>query len=184
MKKCESCGKEFKPWRSTSRFCSRRCLWDDNSKREPHNKGKGKGWTDKRGYRWVYVVENGKPRQKREHRYVMELHLGRKLSPEELVHHKNEDKTDNRIENLEVKDWSEHTKDHHYGGQRTDQQKKTMEVISRYREENKDLKDIRNELFEALEDLVEHFDGLPVGDGYERARKARAALAKATGQDQ
>lgn len=59
------------------------------------NKG---GWIDESGYRKIRV---GK-RQVREHVYVMEQNIGRRLEKHEVVHHVNGNKTDNRIENLRL----------------------------------------------------------------------------------
>jgi hypothetical protein len=46
------------------------------------------------------------------HRLLMERALGRQLRRDELVHHKNGDPRDNRLENLEVVTRAEHAKIH------------------------------------------------------------------------
>lgn len=52
-----------------------------------------------------------------EHRFIMEQHLGRHLFPDEVVHHLNNNPSDNRLENLKLlRDDSEHGKMHYHKG--------------------------------------------------------------------
>lgn len=53
------------------------------------------------------------------HRVVMENHLGRLLLPEEVVHHIDENKFNNSIENLRILSKVEHAKLHQIGHERT-----------------------------------------------------------------
>lgn len=45
-------------------------------------------------------------------RYLMEQHLGRKLADDEEVHHKDGDPLNNELDNLEIKNGSEHRREH------------------------------------------------------------------------
>ena len=62
------------------------------------------------GYRYISTGHSTKISLQRK---LMQEHLGRKLEKYEQVHHMNGDKLDNRIENLMLLTWSEHTKLHH-----------------------------------------------------------------------
>lgn len=65
-----------------------------------------------------YVCVKVKGKSHLLHRLIVEKHLGRKLKKTEIVHHKNENQLDNRIENLEVMTRAEHIRHHHCGKKR------------------------------------------------------------------
>lgn len=91
------------------------CVVSRKRGREHHNWKGGRSVTGD-GYVFVYVPGHPNARNGRiaEHRLVMARHLGRPLTPEETVHHKNGVRDDNRIENLEL--WNKS----HPSGQRAE----------------------------------------------------------------
>jgi len=73
-----------------------------------------------------------------EHRIIMEKAINRTLSFNECVHHKNGNKRDNRLENLEIISRSEHMKLHKISGDIV-QSPVTVEGRKRIREVNSKL---------------------------------------------
>ena len=105
---CCCCKKEFyvpayRVKLGKARYCSRSCLAKIHLAQFSEFKMKPTGLPH---HRYKVITVSGV--QIREHRYVMEQHLGRKLSRQEHVHHVNGDSLDNRIENLVVLTNSEH----------------------------------------------------------------------------
>lgn len=110
-KKCLCCGKIFRPYNQIVKTCSRECGYSIRKNGAETRRVKESWYKDKRGYikGHIWIDEHTKIFVK-QHRYFMENHLGRKLLASEDVHHINGIKDDNRIENLQVIDHSEHTK--------------------------------------------------------------------------
>jgi HNH endonuclease len=103
---CEACGATFYARRTDPiRFCSAPC----GQRRDRHPHWKGSRHVQK-GYARVLVDDGhvAAPMRDRagyvaEHRIVVAEALGRPLERYETVHHINADKTDHRLENLELR---------------------------------------------------------------------------------
>lgn len=101
---CLNCGSNFSTDSSyiaqrerSGMYCCRGCFFE-------HRKKQTKQRLEKSGYLCLS--------RERVHRIVMERLIGRKLDRTEVVHHKNGNRADNRIENLEIMSSSEHTRLH------------------------------------------------------------------------
>jgi hypothetical protein len=106
---CEHCARAFLSYRTTVRYCSRTC--SGKASRTPGDKSGRRnprfnfGFSTWQG-RAIVVLRNGG--HQLYSRALMEGHLGRHLLSSEIVHHVNEDPTDDRIENLQVVTRAEH----------------------------------------------------------------------------
>lgn len=110
-KTCKECGKEFDVWPSQLHLehCSNKCASvhkNDKIKTKDGDMRKtSNGYLQIKDSKHPYADAKGYVML---HRWVVEQSLGRFLPPEYDVHHKNEIKTDNRLENLEIMTHSEH----------------------------------------------------------------------------
>lgn len=114
--KCPQCDKEVYVCNSTlklnkhgMRFCSIKCRGDAMKDRKVSWGFKKDG---KLGKTNPYPRRQINNVRMKEHRRVMQEHLGRKLKNSEHVHHLNGDPCDNRIENLQIVSAAEHGKIH------------------------------------------------------------------------
>ncbi len=78
----------------------------------PYNSDTSKGYRTRSSDGYVLVKRIGRKGYDYEHRVIMENHLGRLLDDDEYVHHDNDIKDDNRIENLVVVSHKEHMQEH------------------------------------------------------------------------
>jgi len=100
-------------------FCSRRCMSRDRAK--THNQEQHHAWGggifDDNGYiRINKYLGNGKRKMPLQHDLVMEEHIGRKLKPDEVVHHVDRNRSNNDITSLQLMTRSEHSKLHYESG--------------------------------------------------------------------
>ena len=75
---------------------------------------KGGRTFDKHGYVRIYMPDHPDSvgNYILEHRYIMEQHIGRRLDKQKHVHHINQNRSDNRIENLILMEIGEHSREH------------------------------------------------------------------------
>ena len=112
-------------------------------------------------YKYKAIKVNG--RKIDEHRYVMECHLGRKLSRNEVVHHKDGNKRNNNIDNLELVSRRDHSKMHMTGS--VIKQSTRTKLINKSRENRhnakisiKDITEIRNTRNISISEIAKKFN--------------------------
>jgi hypothetical protein len=132
--KCDNCGEEFSKMRNgkynpNSKSYCKSCISKiglnklaslagyESKVKNIFEPKVGSVVIDKEGYPQVYIGKNYPYRKGgythiREHQYVMEIHLGRRLEKGEIVHHIDGNKRNNSLDNLYLTTVEEHNKLH------------------------------------------------------------------------
>jgi len=122
--KCEICGKEFHaPKHRNRRFCSNKCraVWSSKWLKGRIKKNAKGRYVSDRGYVKLTISHLPPDEQKLarkmtnapfiyEHRLIMAKLLGRPLERYEVVHHKDGNRSNNKLENLQLMTLGEHSK--------------------------------------------------------------------------
>lgn len=137
---CPICGTLFYSRKGTKKTCSRKCSLRYTSNKAEQNKINWRHNHD--GYLVADIVRGGIRIHLLQHRHLIEEHIGRKLQSDEVVHHKNGVRDDNRIENLEIQNRSEHASEHGrkrkgFGGWKQNLTPKQRKIISDRMKKNK-----------------------------------------------
>lgn len=111
---CFTCNKDIvlKPHQIRDHnFCSKQCqnVWKGTKTGESSSQWRGGIYMTNQGYRFLRQPDGT---YKAEHRIVMEEKIGRELLSDEVVHHIDEDKLNNDINNLQLMTRSEHIEEH------------------------------------------------------------------------
>jgi len=121
---CKKCNREFSIYisattRNRGQYCSKKCAGFGGNTTSGSNNCRWNGGKTFHDLGYILLKRPNHPHADRhgyvrEHRLVMEKHLGRYLEPKEEIHHLNGKVDDNRIENLElIASRSEHLKLEH-----------------------------------------------------------------------
>lgn len=114
---CEYCKEEFTRLKSNIKgihnFCSKECYdsfaIENNMRAGENHPNWGSGNAIQNGYEFKRV---GKEKYRAKHRLIMEKAIGRELRSDEIVHHKDGNKLNNALENLEIVTRAEHINIH------------------------------------------------------------------------
>lgn len=126
---CDQCGQHFTKTSNhmggKRHFCNKQCFWNfrkgkdygifSKLTREKHPKWKGGRITSTTGYVMLYMPKHPSADKKgyvAEHRFVIEQSLGVTLNRSSVVHHINGNRSDNRLENLQLTNGIAHANIH------------------------------------------------------------------------